>query len=355
MKKTEKRLFAFSIAAAMLFVMPSSASAMHIMEGYLPMGHAIAWGALCLPFLVAGFISIKKTISQHRKALLILAMAGAYAFVLSALKIPSVTGSSSHPTGTGLGAILFGPSAMSVIGIIVLLFQALLLAHGGLTTLGANTFSMAIAGPFLSYGIYRLGRKLKINKSVCVFLATCLGDLFTYCVTSVQLGFAHPAAEGGVMASITTFMGIFAVTQIPLAIVEVCCRSLLSLRWSPMLPVSLANLPIPSIKQPHNIREEDSMTKSVKITIAVLLLLCVIIAVFPLMSIKDSEFGGADGAAEEAISEIDPGYEPWAESILEPPGGETESLLFCLQAALGSGVLFFGFGYLVARKKYKKD
>ena len=150
------------------------------MEGYLPMGHAIAWGALCLPFLVAGFISIKKTISQHRKALLILAMAGAYAFVLSALKIPSVTGSSSHPTGTGLGAILFGPSAMSVIGIIVLLFQALLLAHGGLTTLGANTFSMAIAGPFLSYGIYRLGRKLKINKSVCVFLATCLGDLFTY-------------------------------------------------------------------------------------------------------------------------------------------------------------------------------
>ena len=49
------------------------------------------------------------------------------------------------------------------------------------------------------------------------------------------------------------------------------------------------------------------MTKSVKITIAVLLLLCVIIAVFPLMSIKDSEFGGADGAAEEAISEIDPG------------------------------------------------
>lgn len=196
MKKTEKRLFAFSIAAAMLFVMPSSASAMHIMEGYLPMGHAIAWGALCLPFLVAGFISIKKTISQHRKALLILAMAGAYAFVLSALKIPSVTGSSSHPTGTGLGAILFGPSAMSVIGIIVLLFQALLLAHGGLTTLGANTFSMAIAGPFLSYGIYRLGRKLKINKSVCVFLATCLGDLFTYCVTSVQLGFAHPAAEG---------------------------------------------------------------------------------------------------------------------------------------------------------------
>lgn len=96
------------------------------------------------------------------------------------------------------------------------------------------------------------------------------------------------------------------------------------------------------------------MTKSVKQTIAILLLLCVIIAVFPLMKIKDSEFGGADGAAEEAILAIDPDYQPWAESILEPPGGETESLLFCVQAAIGSGILCFGFGYLAAKKKYQK-
>ena len=97
------------------------------------------------------------------------------------------------------------------------------------------------------------------------------------------------------------------------------------------------------------------MIKSVKLTIVALLLACVVIAVFPLLKIKDSEFGGADGAAEEVIAQIDPDYQPWAESILEPPGGETESLLFCLQAALGSGVLCFGFGYLEERKKYKKD
>lgn len=62
-------------------------------------------------------------------------------------------------TGTGLGAILFGPASVSVLGVIVLLFQALLLAHGGLTTLGANTFSMAIAGPVVSFGIYKLCQK----------------------------------------------------------------------------------------------------------------------------------------------------------------------------------------------------
>ena len=88
------------------------------------------------------------------------------------------------------------------------------------------------------------------------------------------------------------------------------------------------------------------------LTIVVLLLLCAVIVCVPLLTIKDSEFGGADGAAEEAISSIDPDYEPWAESLIELPGGETESLLFCLQTAIGAVVIGFGFGYLVARKKY---
>ena len=214
----------FLITTMLVFIICSSimpvANAMHIMEGYLPPKYCIAWGVLCIPFLATGFMSIKKTLSQHRKTLLILAMAGAYSFVLSALKIPSVTGSSSHATGTGLGAILFGPAAMSIIGIIVLLFQAILLAHGGLTTLGANTFSMAIAGPFLAYGVYKLSLKLKVPKNFSVFLAAFLGDLFTYIVTSFQLAIAHPAEAGGISASFTEFLGVFALTQIPLAVIE---------------------------------------------------------------------------------------------------------------------------------------
>ena len=97
------------------------------------------------------------------------------------------------------------------------------------------------------------------------------------------------------------------------------------------------------------------MSKQQVTTILVLVLICAAILIFPLMTIHDSEFGGADGAAEEAIAQVDPDYEPWAESILEPPGGETESLLFCLQTALGAVVIGFGFGYLVARKKYRSE
>jgi len=196
------------------------AYAMHIMEGFLPIGWAVFWWALTLPFIIFGLKSIQKNVSEHPELKTMLGVSGAFAFVLSALKIPSVTGSCSHPTGVGLGSILFGPTAMSVIGTIVLLFQSLLLAHGGLTTLGANAFSMAVVGPFIAYGIYKLGRKMKLSFAVSVFLAAMLGDLGTYIVTSVQLSLAFPAEVGGFFASFIKFAGIFGITQIPLAISE---------------------------------------------------------------------------------------------------------------------------------------
>ena len=102
---------------------------MHIMEGFLPASHALGWYAASAPFVVAGAARIRTIVREKPEARLTLAASGAFAFVLSALKIPSVTGSCSHPTGTGLGAIVFGPSVMAVLGVIVLLFQALLLAH----------------------------------------------------------------------------------------------------------------------------------------------------------------------------------------------------------------------------------
>ena len=219
MSKKQTFLVKASVLFVLCFAIVPTANAMHIMEGFLPARYCIAWGVICIPFLLAGVFSLKKMISHHHKLILILAMIGAYAFVLSALKIPSVSGSSSHPTGTGLSAMLFGPGITAIIGLIVLLFQALLLAHGGLTTLGANTFSMAIAGPLVSFGLYKLGNKLKWNKHLTVFLAAALGNLFTYCVTSVQLGLAYPG-EVGVMEAIGKFMTVFALTQIPLAVIE---------------------------------------------------------------------------------------------------------------------------------------
>lgn len=199
---------------------PQPTYAMHIMEGFLPLGWSMFWWALYLPFLVWGVRSIQKMTREHPEAKLLLGLAGAFTFVLSALKIPSVTGSSSHPTGTGLGTVLFGPATMTVLGGIVLLFQAILLAHGGITTLGANAFSLAVVGPFAGYGVYRLATRWGAKPAIAIFLAASLADLTTYVVTATQLALAFPAEHGGVSASFAKFIGIFAVTQIPLAISE---------------------------------------------------------------------------------------------------------------------------------------
>jgi len=191
---------------------------MHIMEGYLPVAHAAGWWAAALPFMVAGVRSLQRLVTGKPSVRMLVGAAAAFVFVLSALKLPSVTGSCSHPTGTGLGAILFGPGIMSILGSVVLLFQALLLAHGGVTTLGANAFSMAIVGPWASYAVYVGLRRFGTAKAV--FIAASVGNLMTYVMTSVQLALAFPDAQSGLAGALVKFLTIFAVTQIPLALAE---------------------------------------------------------------------------------------------------------------------------------------
>ncbi len=165
---------------------------MHIMEGFLPTPWWQIWFAVSIPVIMYGIHKLNGLVKEKREILPLLAVAGAFIFVLSSLKLPSVTGSCSHPTGTGVSAIIFGPAISAVLGTIVLIYQALFLAHGGLTTLGANVFSMGIVGPFVSYFIYKAGMKARLNFYLVVFLATAFGDWATYVTTSVELALAFP-------------------------------------------------------------------------------------------------------------------------------------------------------------------
>lgn len=209
-----------TVVLVVAFIIPQYVYGMHIAEGFLAPQWCLMWVALTLPFLGWGLYSIKKQTAHNHKIKILLGVAGAFTFLLSALKLPSVTGSCSHMTGTGLGAILFGPAIMSVLGLVVLLFQTLMLAHGGLTTLGANTFSMGIAGPFLCWGLYVFMMWLRVNRSVTVFVATFAGSLFTYCVTAFQLALAFPGVNGSIAGSFIKFVSVFGVTQLPLSIIE---------------------------------------------------------------------------------------------------------------------------------------
>ena len=193
---------------------------MHIAEGILPPIQCAAWYAASAPFVVHGARQVIKEVKERPENRLLLATAGAFTFLLSSIKLPSVTGSSSHPTGTGAGAVIFKPPVMAFMGTVVLIFQALLLAHGGITTLGANAFSMAIVGPWVGYAFYKLTMKVGGPSWLAVFLCMVFADLSTYCVTSIQLALAFPDPPSGMAGAAAKFLSIFAVSQVPLAIME---------------------------------------------------------------------------------------------------------------------------------------
>ncbi|MFP4625663.1 MAG: energy-coupling factor ABC transporter permease [Natronomonas sp.] len=194
---------------------------MHIMEGFLPPIWTILWTVFALPFVIWGARRTVATIRMDARTKALVAVAAAFVFVLSALKLPSVAGSSSHPTGTGLLVVLFGPVITTFVSVIVLLYQSILLGHGGLTTLGANVTSMGIVGPFVGWVGFRLVRS-QFTLTQSTFVAAAVTDWTTYLVTSLQLGLAFPTGNdvAGVAAATLHFAAVFAFTQVPIGVLE---------------------------------------------------------------------------------------------------------------------------------------
>lgn len=189
---------------------------MHISDGYLTPRDSIMWWIIYIIFFIIGVRKISKIKRDLNKKLL-LALVGAFVFFISAIKIPTVTGSSSHATGIALGAILLGVGEMYVIGGIVLLFQAILLAHGGLTTLGANGIAMGAVGAIIASAIYKFFKRYGKEK-VGIFLAAFIGNLSTYTFTAFELALSH--SSGDILHTFIKFLSLFMLTQIPLGIVE---------------------------------------------------------------------------------------------------------------------------------------
>ncbi|NQE33395.1 energy-coupling factor ABC transporter substrate-binding protein [Microcoleus asticus] len=85
-----------------------------------------------------------------------------------------------------------------------------------------------------------------------------------------------------------------------------------------------------------------------------LVIAVIALAVIPLVFVR-GEYGGADGEAEKAITEIQPDYQPWFNHFFEPASGEIESLLFATQAALGAGVIGYAVGLYKGRSQRQKS
>lgn len=86
--------------------------------------------------------------------------------------------------------------------------------------------------------------------------------------------------------------------------------------------------------------------KKSKTTLNFILLLAVAALMIGALLINTTgEYGGSDGEAEEMITELNPDYKPWFNSIIEPKSGEIESLLFTLQGSIGVGIITYIIGY----------
>ncbi|MEY8000993.1 energy-coupling factor ABC transporter permease [Clostridium sp. Mt-5] len=193
---------------------------MHIEDGILSPQAWGTWYAISAIFMIPGVKEIKKRVKENLYYKPFLAMVGVAVFIISVMHIPvPVTGSSSHPCGTALAAIIVGPFATGVISAIVLFFQAIFLGHGGITTIGANTFSMGIAGGILGYLSWKLFRYFKSPIWLAAGVAGFVGDIVTYLVAALELAISLHGNVPLVKQWMIFFLG-YGPTQLPLAIAE---------------------------------------------------------------------------------------------------------------------------------------
>ena len=160
-----------ALSAGLVLAMPVAAHAMHISR--YPAVRGQDYGSSCRFRLSHGTEpadSSKRTTVQA-----LVGLVGAAVFIISCMPIPVPSaGTCSHPCGTGLAAILIGPTLTVVVTSVALLLQALFLAHGGLTTLGADIVSMGLAGAFVGYGVFHFLRRLGVSWLIAAFLAGVL-------------------------------------------------------------------------------------------------------------------------------------------------------------------------------------
>lgn len=189
---------------------------MHIQDGFIVGKWAVGWYGTAAIFMIKGIYDIKKRTEATMSFKPLLGLISAAVFFISVLPVPMPgLGTSSHATGTPMAAILVGPFVTTVLTFIALLLQAAFFAHGGFTTLGANTFSMGVVGSFIGYGIFKLGRKMGLSLGLAACVAGITGDLAVYTASSFQL------AYGGIKElPVIAFIGVYMPTQLPLSILE---------------------------------------------------------------------------------------------------------------------------------------
>jgi len=204
----------------LLLTVASPVHAMHISEGILPLGWALLWFAVALPFVALGCRELKRVALDDLAMKPLVGLLAAVVFIISCMPIPVPTaGTCSHPCGTAISAILVGPYLSVLVSTVALLIQSLVMAHGGLTTLGADIVSMGVVGSFTGYAAFKGLRRCGAPLGIAAFCAGVFTDWATYTATAVELASGIRGSEP-FLPLVTKILLAFVPTQLPLGLLE---------------------------------------------------------------------------------------------------------------------------------------
>jgi cobalt/nickel transport system permease protein len=216
--KIKIQLLAFGLFVYCLSA--NNAYAMHISEGILPFSWAALWFGVAFPFVAYGIWRLKVIAKTDLSFKPLVGLMAAFVFIISCMPIPvPIAGTCSHPCGTGLSGILVGPGISILVAAVALLVQAFFLAHGGLSTWGANIVSMGVMGSFAGYLTFKALRSIKVNLAIAGFVAGLFADWATYLTTSFELA-SGLRGDSPFMPLFLKILVAFIPTQLPLGILE---------------------------------------------------------------------------------------------------------------------------------------
>lgn len=343
MKACKTGLIFILFTFGFLLLFPQNTFAMHISEGILPFEWAGLWYLVALPFLIKGIFDIKKKSKITPSFKPLLGLMGAVVFIISCMPVPVLTaGTCSHPAGTGISAILIGPIMSIFVTSIALLIQALFLAHGGITTWGADIVSMGVAGSFAAYIAFRILRKFKTSLFISGFVAGLLADWATYATTSFELAQALHGSKP-MFPLFMTILVAFIPTQLPLGILEGVLTGGMIVFVYKRRPDILASLGV--------IRE--SAKPIIKNGAKIIFILLISLSLTGHFAFAQNKWGGVDESVVEKVAE-EHGRTAWT-PFINTGQGDLLLFVFLLAGTVGGFVLGFFWRKLFIEKEDLKD
>lgn len=170
---------------------------MHIPDGYLSPKTCAVFYAAMAPVWYLAARKVQKTLQA--KEIPLLALGAAFAFIVMMFNIPIPGGSTGHITGGVIVTMLVGPWAALIALSLTLAIQALLFGDGGVTTLGANCFNLALITPFAGYYAYHAiaaGSPGKRRRWIALALASYIAINITALAAAIELGIQPIIASG---------------------------------------------------------------------------------------------------------------------------------------------------------------